>query len=184
MKLEKGYTSQQLTAFWIQVRRDGLKARRTMDGGWETYGEDAPEDTQQFAPVSFVRETGVKMDSHITASRSCGDEITYISNEENGPETGTSDSVPKDLKDFKDLKVLSETDLSESAESPVEKPEDIPATTLEEIFRETHSFPLTPGEKWDGETIVDKPAKRGFWKRLKSVIQNSKFKIQNSKSEQ
>jgi hypothetical protein len=164
MKLEKGYTSQQLTAFWIQVRRDGLKARRTTDGGWETYGEDAPEETQQFAPVSFVRETGVKMDSHITASRSCGDEITYISNEENEPANKPAvPSPPKDLKDFKDFKVpseepvtaddnpavsCSETDLSETAESPVEK-----------------------------------PAKRGFWKRLKSVIQNSKFKIQNQNND-
>jgi ABC-type nitrate/sulfonate/bicarbonate transport system substrate-binding protein len=37
MKLEKGYTPEQLNAFWQALNAAGKKARRTPDGGWEVY---------------------------------------------------------------------------------------------------------------------------------------------------
>jgi hypothetical protein len=45
MELKKGYTVKELNAFMTEVYSKGMRARRTADGGWETY--DNPIDNEK-----------------------------------------------------------------------------------------------------------------------------------------
>jgi hypothetical protein len=44
MKLEKGYTKDELNAFMQQAFREKKRFRRTADGGWETYEREVRSD--------------------------------------------------------------------------------------------------------------------------------------------
>jgi hypothetical protein len=113
MKLEKNCTTKERSEFMVRVRREGLKVRRTEDGGWETLGE--------------LRTKSEELRVKDLEEKTLRSERTLRNEEAN--------------------EVSGATEVLETGAPKEEQPE--------------------------------KPAKKGFWKRLKSVIQNSKFKIQN-----